>query len=119
MANVLIIEPSREVHELLTRVVTRLGHAVVPAADAETADVDVVLLEPALRRAVETAGALRQRRPDTRVICVSIVTRGAEVDSLEPLTYVMKPFALGELEHALGAPRPDAADAAATVAAAA
>ena len=90
MAKILVCEPHSEVRSLLGHVVGRLGHEVVfPEGDGGAglldAAVDVLVIEPADPRALAAAQILRLQREDI------------------PVAYLVKPFALGELEAALHA----------------
>ena len=102
----MICEPHGEVRALLGHVVTRLGFEPV-YADARSggalvdADVDVLVIEPADPSALSTARALRLRRRELPIICASIYPDSPGAERLQPLAYLMKPFALVELERAL------------------
>jgi hypothetical protein len=102
----MICEPHAEVRALLGHVVTRLGFEPV-YADTRSggvltdADVDVLLIEPADPTALSTARALRLRRRELPIICASIYPDSPGAEGLRPLAYLMKPFALVELERAL------------------
>ena len=100
MARVLICEPHPEVRELLCRVVIRLGHDPV-LEDAELAPVDAILLEPAHPPSVERAQAFRAANGETPLVCASIELPDAGSRRLEPVAFLVKPFALPDLEHAL------------------
>ena len=65
------------------------------------ADVDVLVIEPADPSALSTARALRLRRRELPIICASIYPDSPGAERLQPLAYLMKPFALVELERAL------------------
>ena len=90
----------------LGHVVTRLGFEPV-YADARSggvlvdADVDVLVIEPADPSALSTARALRLRRRELPIICASIYPDSPGAERLRPLAYLMKPFALVDLERAL------------------
>jgi DNA-binding response OmpR family regulator len=102
----LICEPHAEVRALLGHVVARLGFEPV-YADARSggaqsdADVDILLLEPADPAALSTARALRLRRRELPIICASIYPDLSDAEGLHPLAYLIKPFALIDLERAL------------------
>lgn len=100
VARVLICEPHPEVRELLRRVVLRLGHEPM-LDDAELQQVDAILLEPAHPPSVERARAFRAADGDTPVICASLELPDAGSRRLAPIAYLVKPFALPDLEHAL------------------
>jgi hypothetical protein len=100
VARVLICEPHPEVQELLRRVVVRLGHE--PVLDgAELQQVDAILLEPAHAPSVERARAFRAADDHTPIVCASIELPDAGSRRLSPIAYLVKPFALPDLEHAL------------------
>jgi hypothetical protein len=100
VGRVLICEPHAEVRELLRRVVVRLGHE--PMLDeARLQPVDAILLEPAHPPSVERARAFRAADGNTPIICASIELPDAGSRRLEPFAYLVKPFALPDLESAL------------------
>lgn len=108
MARVLICEPNSEVRGLLAHVVTRLGHeTVVPAEESQPGfdarAVDVLVIEPADPRALAAAQILRLQREDVPIVCASIHPPSSHTLRLEPVAYIVKPFALGELEDAVRA----------------
>lgn len=96
----LICEPHPEVRELLSRIVVRLGHEPV-LEDAELAPVDAILLEPAHAPSVERAQAFRAVNRDTPIVCASIELPDAGSRRLAPVAYLVKPFALPDLQHAI------------------
>ena len=100
MARVLICEPHPEVRELLSHIVVRLGHDPV-LGDAALAPVDVILLEPSHTPSVERAQAFRAVNGETPIICASIELPDAGSRRLAPIAYLVKPFALPDLEHAI------------------
>ena len=100
MARVLICEPHPEVRELLCRIVVRLGHDPV-LEDADLAPVDAILLEPAHLPSVERAQAFRAANGRTPVVCASIDLPSAGTRRLGPTAYLVKPFALPDVELAL------------------
>jgi CheY-like chemotaxis protein len=97
---VLICEPHPEVRELLSRIVVRLGHEPV-LEDAELAPVDVILLEPSHAPSVERAQAFRAVNGNTPIVCASIELPDAGSRRLAPVAYLVKPFALPDLQHAI------------------
>jgi hypothetical protein len=101
VARVLICEPHPEVRELLSRIVVRLGHDPV-LDDAQLGPVDVILLEPAHAPSVERAAAFKAVDERIPVVCASIDLPDAGSRRLAPIAYLVKPFALPDLEHALG-----------------
>ena len=96
----LICEPHPEVRELLSRIVVRLGHEPV-LEDAELAPVDAILLEPSDAPSVERAQAFRAVNGDTPIVCASIELPDAGSRRLAPIAYLVKPFALPDLQHAI------------------
>jgi len=69
--------------------------------DAELAPVDVILLEPAHAPSVERAQAFRAVNGDTPIVCASIELPDAGSRRLAPIAYLVKPFALPDLQHAI------------------
>jgi hypothetical protein len=63
--------------------------------------VDVVLLEPADPTALGAAEKLRRRNGALPVVCASIHPGSERAGGLGPVAYLLKPFALSELEQAL------------------
>jgi CheY-like chemotaxis protein len=100
LARVLICEPHPEVRELLSRVVIRLGHEPL-SEDADLAPVDAIVLEPSHPASVERAQAFRAVNGHTPIVCASIDLPGAGSRRLAPTAYLVKPFALPDLEAAL------------------
>jgi hypothetical protein len=100
VARVLICEPHPEVRELLSRIVVRLGHDPV-LDDAELGPVDAILLEPAHAPSVERAGAFKAVDEQIPVVCASIDLPNAGTRRLSPISYLVKPFSLPDVEHAL------------------
>ncbi|MBB4661599.1 hypothetical protein [Conexibacter arvalis] len=106
MARVLIAEPSADVRALLERSIVRLGHEPVvhdrhTAAAAENAD--VLLLEPAFNGGLELARTLRAEHPELPIVICSIFPPSPQLQGLEPVAHVLKPFQRDALEHALTA----------------
>jgi CheY-like chemotaxis protein len=105
VARILVSDPNPEVRALLGHVVSRLGHEPVylepGPGEALPADVDVMLLEPADPRALGAAQVLRLRHEHLPIVCASIYPETANARRLAPVAYLVKPFALGELERAL------------------
>jgi len=108
VARILICEPHPEVRGLLGHVVARLGHEPsFPQGEAgQTFDadaVDILIIEPADPRALAAAQILRLQREDVPIVCASIYPASSHTRRLDPVAYIVKPFALGELEHAIQA----------------
>jgi DNA-binding response OmpR family regulator len=103
---VLIVEPHPDVRLLVELVVARLGHDAVTAdADAlDLEDVDAAVIEPGSGEGLDVAGRLRELgRP---VVFASIFSRGEQTAALEPTAYLVKPFALSQLQEVLEAALP-------------
>jgi DNA-binding response OmpR family regulator len=107
MARVLIVDSSPEIRELIARVVARLGHEPVWLGWSPRAihpDADLALVEPAFPETLAAAQRLREAQPGLPIVCLSIQPKfEAPVGALEPVAYLMKPFALRELEDVLRA----------------
>jgi hypothetical protein len=100
VGKVLICEPHPEVRELLKRIVVRLGHEPL-LEDARLQVVDAILLEPAHAPSVERARAFRAADGDTPIVCTSIDFPDAGSRRLDPVAFLIKPFALPDLERVL------------------
>jgi len=107
MARVLIAEPSADVRALLERSIVRLGHEPVVhdrrTTEAEAAEADVLLLEPAFNGGLELAQSLRDLRPALPIVICSIFPPSPQLQRLDPVAHVLKPFQRDSLEHALTA----------------
>jgi DNA-binding response OmpR family regulator len=108
VARILICEPHSEVRGLLAHVAARLGHEPsFPEDEAgqrfDAKAVDVLVIEPADPRALATAQILRLQREEVPIICASIYPPSSHTRRLGPVAYIVKPFALGELEEAIQA----------------
>jgi DNA-binding response OmpR family regulator len=106
VARILICEPHPEVRGLLAHVATRLGHDPFfpednPAQRFDADAVDVLLIEPSDPRALAAAQILRLQREDVPIVCASIYPPSSHTRRLDPVAYVVKPFALGELQAAI------------------
>jgi DNA-binding response OmpR family regulator len=103
VARILIVEPHGDIRALLEIVVTRLGHeplfydGLAPEVDG----VDAAVVEPGEGAGLEVAQRIRAR--GVPVVVTSIFPPSAEVLDLEPVAYLVKPFALYALEGALAA----------------
>lgn len=103
-ARVLIGEPFPEVRQLLERAVDHLGHEALthePGAAGPPLDVDVLVLEPSYEGGLALAQELRRENPGLSVICTCSETPGSDIRELAPVAYLVKPFALADLERAL------------------
>jgi DNA-binding response OmpR family regulator len=95
---VLVLEPDRDVLELLELVLGVAGFTVVADAD----EADALIVDPAYSELFNRAVALKQSRPGLRVVCVSIAPAEPHViQALAPSAYLQKPFARAELVAAL------------------
>lgn len=103
MATVLISEPHADTRTLLGFVARRLGHEPVTADGtySQVAAADVLLVEPGDAVALDLARWARANVPALPIVCTSIFPAGAEASELRPDAYLVKPFALHELECAL------------------
>jgi DNA-binding response OmpR family regulator len=101
VARILIFEPHADISALLELVVRRLGHEPVIVEDvfADVNDVDAAVIEPGDGNGVPLARRLYEQ--GTPVIFTSIFPAGPEVMALAPVSYLVKPFSLYELEAAL------------------
>lgn len=104
-ARVLVGEPYPEVRAFLERALARLGHEPIAPDGRWRAgslpEVDVLILEPALPDGVELARALRRAKPGLPVICTASGPFPRDVEQLEPVACLVKPFAVAELARAL------------------
>ena len=103
VARILIVEPHADVRSLLELVVRRLAHEPVvwDGSDPEPLRADAAVIEPG-----EGAGlalARRLRRLGVPVLFTSIFPADHEALELQPAAYLVKPFPLYALEHALAA----------------
>jgi hypothetical protein len=98
---VLIAEPHADICDLLEIVVRRLGHEPVRYAGRhhELRDVSAAVVEPATRAGLRLGDRLRSE--GVPFVFASIMPAGPEALALDPVAYLVKPFALAELEHAL------------------
>ena len=102
MQGFLVLEPDRDVFELIELILRVAGFTVV--FDAESAE--AVIVDPAYPDLFQRAVELKQRHPRLRIVCVSIAPPEPHViEALAPSAYLQKPFARGELLAALGAAR--------------
>ena len=101
MARILICEPYDDVSALLELVVRRLGHDPVLFAggDLDQTVVDAAVVEPGDDAAFRVARALRAR--GVPVLFTSIYPPSDDALALHPVVYLVKPFPLDALEHAL------------------
>jgi hypothetical protein len=100
VARVLICEPHPEVRDLLSRIVSRMGHEPV-LDDAALCGVEAIVLEPAHAPSVERAQAFRAASDGAPLICASIDLPNRGTRRLEPVAHLVKPFGLPEIEAAL------------------
>lgn len=95
MARICVHEPNSETRDLLSLLVTRLGHDVVER------DADVVLVEP-VEDGWGAVGLARDANPEARVIVCSIALHDRdELDMLRADAFLLKPFRLAELRAAI------------------
>jgi len=103
VARILIVEPHADIRSLFEHVVRRAGHEPVVAEvnGCGPPDVDAAVIEPGDGEGLAVARLLRGL--GLPVVFASIFPAEKEMLDLEPAAYFVKPFALAELEHALGA----------------
>ena len=116
-ANILLVEDEPAIQELIAANLTRAGHHVVRAADAESAQrivrealPDLVLLDWMLPGAsgIEFARRLRADERTRNIPIIMLTARGEEADRVRGLElgaddYVTKPFSPKELVARVGA----------------
>ena len=102
MSRIFVVEPHPDIRSLLEIVIERLGHeAVLPAAgDEGIPDVDAAVVDPDGAGFV-IAQRLRARRVPT--VLTSIFPPERDALDLDPVAYLLKPFPLYALEHAVTA----------------
>ena len=90
--------------DLLELIVSRLGHeAVLSNLGAPPADeIDLLLVEPTSRRALDLTCALLDERPDLPVVALSVFPRAQEWKQIELCSYVLKPFTVAQIELVIG-----------------
>jgi hypothetical protein len=64
-------------------------------------EVAAIVLEPAHTPSVETAQAFRAVAGDVPIVCASIDLPNGGTSRLRPVAFLLKPFALPDLEAAL------------------
>jgi DNA-binding response OmpR family regulator len=103
VARILIVEPHADIRSLFEHVVRRAGHEPVVAEviGSGPPDVDAAVIEPGDGSGLAIARLLRGL--GLPIVFASIFPAEQEMLDLEPAAYFVKPFALAELEHALGA----------------
>jgi len=103
VARILIIEPHADIRSLFEHVVRRAGHepVVVEVNGCGPPEVDAAVIEPGHGQGLAIARRLREL--GCPFVFTSIFPAEQEMLDLEPAAYFVKPFALAELEHALGA----------------
>jgi CheY-like chemotaxis protein len=112
MRHVLILEPYEGIRAVIEAVVRLLGHEPVIASPGarleDLGPVDAAVIEPAAPAAPKLLQALLNEDPQLPIIYVSVVAGELEMLAVEPVAYLMKPFAISDLsaalERALAAP---------------
>lgn len=102
MARVLIVEPEPDLRQLAEEALVELGHDAVLCEDGHPAPpFDVLLLASfaGMRVVVEKMTDGSAAPP---LVCVGTSTPSAEARALHPAVYLVKPYTLAQLEHALG-----------------
>jgi CheY-like chemotaxis protein len=105
VARILICEPHADIRALLEFVVLRLGHeaAVADGSREQLLEADALVLEPGDGDALALASWAREHLPGLALVCTSIYPSWPDVEALRPDAYLVKPFPLLRLEHALAA----------------
>jgi hypothetical protein len=101
VARVLICEPYGDIGDLMDIVVRRLGHEPVrfDGRVEDGHDFAAAVIEPATPGALVVAERLR--RDGVALVFASILPAEASALDLHPVAYLVKPFALHDLEQAL------------------
>ncbi len=101
VARVLICEPHGDIGDLLDIVVRRLGHDPVrfDGRVDDGHDFEAAVVEPAMPGAMVVAERLH--RDGVRLVFASILPAEPAALGLHPVAYLVKPFALHDLERAL------------------
>ena len=102
MSRILLVEPHPDIRSLLEIVIVRLGHQPVAyeGTEAGIPDVDAAVVDldgPGL------VVAQRLRARHVPAVFTSIFPPEPELLGLDPVAYLVKPFPLYALEHALTA----------------
>jgi CheY-like chemotaxis protein len=102
MAKILICEPHPDLRVLLETVVRRTGNEPVGHGELTNDDAPaVMILEPASADGLAAAARLRCRLEELPIICTSISPPSQESRALGPVTHLLKPFRLHQLEAAI------------------
>jgi CheY-like chemotaxis protein len=106
MRRVLVLEPYEGIRAVIESVVRLLGHEPVAvtagASLAEVGPVHAAVIEPAAPAAPKLLQELLDADPQFPIIYVSIVAGGEpEMLAVEPVAYLVKPFAVSDLSAAL------------------
>ena len=105
MRRVLVLEPYEGIRDVIEAVVRVLGHEPVAAAPGvpleELQPVHAAVIEPAAPAAPKLLQALLKEDPQFPIIYVSIVAGELEMLAVEPVAYLLKPFAVSDLSRAL------------------
>jgi DNA-binding response OmpR family regulator len=105
VARILLCEPHTDIRTMLSFVVRRLGHEplVCDGSREQLFRVDALVIEPGWAQALEIAGWAREHSPHIAIVCTSIFPPWHGSEALQPDAYLVKPFALYQLENALAA----------------
>jgi DNA-binding response OmpR family regulator len=105
VARILLCEPHPDIRTMLSFVVRRLGHeaCLCDGSREQLFGVDAVVVEPGSEQARAIAAWAREHSPHMAIVCTSIFPPWHESEALEPDAYLVKPYALYELENALAA----------------
>ena len=105
MSRILVCEPHADTEALLRLVVERLGHEAVSYRAGgldeidEIDEVDAAVIEPGDADGLRLARRLREQ--GVPLLFTSIYPPATEAIALEPVAYLVKPFALYAIERAL------------------
>lgn len=104
MSTILIAHPPGAVRELLHIVLDLAGHESLdsdtPGA-SDRSDLEALVVDPAWPSGLACAQQLRRSHPDLPIVCVSIHSPSEDAKALEPVSYLLMPFRLAELEQAV------------------
>lgn len=103
MSTILIAYPEGAVCELLHIVLDLHGHVSISYDDVGVgeSEVDALIVDPAWPIGLACAHELRRSHPDIPIVCVSIHPPTPEAKALLPVSYLIMPFRLAELDHAV------------------
>jgi len=105
MRRVLVLEPYEGIRAVIEGVIRLLGHEPVTATPGvsleELGPLHAAVIEPAAPAAPKLLEELLKEDPQFPIIYVSIVAGELEMLTVEPVAYLVKPFAVSDLSEAL------------------